>query len=140
MINEAMLHALARSDPRVFAETIRQYGLEIIGIKDTDPLRKQVQPESVSAVASAMAEAVNDSIEMTTDAIIAKRIAEEYGYIVKILEATAPPLTKPMPKPGIKPGTAPERPERKPRREPWNPPRPAKEPEPKARRRGPDAI
>lgn len=138
------LRVLANGDPRVFAEAIKRFGLQVVGYRNNDPLETRVQSESVSAIASVLTEDADDQLDLPRSTVEAMRIAEEYGYIVKVLEemglpdeemgggTAAPPMAPP--KPGIEPGTKPQTPERKPRRKrkPFNPPRPQEEPAPKA--------
>jgi len=137
----SVLRVLAGSDPKVFAEEIKRFGLKVVGFKSTDPLKTRVQSESVAAIASTITEDVDTDKDLHPATVRAMQIAEDYGYIVKVLEemfgdeddegavATKPAVAPPKPKP--KPGTAPPK-ERPKRRQPWNPPRPAEEPTPKA--------
>ena len=143
--NLQSLRVLASGDPRVFAETIyRQFGLKVIGLRNNDPLESRVQKESISAMASVMTEDADELIEISPARLAVKRLAEDFGYIIKVLEemgtggvAAGPMAPAPAPvKPGTrpKPGNAPSRRKEK-RRDPFNPPRPAKLPKPKARGR-----
>ena len=141
---KSTLKTLAVGDPNVFAETLlRNFGLKIIGIKNIDPLETRVQSESIAAMASVITEDIDNIPDIHPIRLEAKKLAEDYGYIVKVLEemgvgtgdigmgpggpAVAPP--KPRTKPGIKPGREKRREKR---RDPFNPPRPAKNPMPKA--------
>jgi hypothetical protein len=142
------LRVLANSDPRVFAEAIKRFGLQVVGLRNNDPLETRVQNESVSAIASVLTEDADDQFDLPKSTVAAMRIAEEHGYIVKVLEemglpgeevgggVTAPPMAPPKPGVRPKPETRPGRPEpgRKPgrRRKPFNPPRPQEDPGPKA--------
>ena len=137
------MRILAAGDPSVFAEAIQRYGLMVIGRKNTNPLDRIVQSESVSAIASTITEDVDDSVGLASQSVEAMRIAEEYGYIVKIIEEMDYPgededmeeggvaTTAPV-KPKEKPGVMPDKTPKKPRRSPFNPPRPKKDPAPKA--------
>jgi hypothetical protein len=148
MASLSTLRVLANSDPYVFAEAIKKYGLRVVGLQNRNPLETRVQSESVSAIASTLTEDIDDPVDLPRQSVDAMRIAEEYGYIVKVLEemdlppepeeqdilglgiggGTAAPA-KPKEKPGVKPGRAPGK---DPKRKPFNPPRPQKDPAPKA--------
>jgi len=150
MANLSTLRILANSDPYVFAEEIKKYGLQVVGLRNRDPLETRVQAESVSAIASTLTEDIDDPVGLHPATVQAMRIAEEFGYIVKVLEEMglpgeemgggAPPMAPP--KPGIKPGGPGVRPgpgpgpgpgkRQQPKRKPFNPPRPQEEPGPKA--------
>jgi len=84
-MNIASLEVLAKSDPTLFAETIKQLGLLVIGTRESDPLQTQVQEELVSAMASAITEDINDNTELTAQQKAVYRLAEEYGYIIQVL-------------------------------------------------------
>lgn len=89
-ITMPVLECLAISDRRVFCNIMEYIGLPIIGIKNTDPLNKSIQSESVAAMASVLAEDVNDYIELDPERKAIKRMAEDYGYIVAISEKSPP--------------------------------------------------
>jgi len=78
------LRVLAKGDVNVFAESIKDFGLRIVGSHNTDPLESRVQVESVSAIASAIMEDVNDQVELPKKTLQVMRLAEEFGYIVKV--------------------------------------------------------
>jgi hypothetical protein len=130
------LTILADSDPRLFAETIRQYGLEVIGLKNNDPLEKQVQLETIESMASVITESIDENEELHPTILAIKQLAEARGYIVRLIDEApviAPPRTKPKPGREVKP-------DKEPKRSPWNPPKPAKLPKPKARSRDDEGI
>jgi hypothetical protein len=81
----AALKVLATSDPNVFAESIKNYGLEVLGKRNNNPLQTQVQEESVASIASALTEDVHTFRQMSADTRRAKNIAEQYGYIVQLV-------------------------------------------------------
>ena len=91
MVTLSALRVLANSDRRVFAEAIKSYGLKVIGLRNNDPLATKIQVESVSAIASTLSEDIDDPVGLSKKAEKAMQIAEEYGYIVKILEGTGLP-------------------------------------------------
>ena len=142
MTTLASLRVLANGDARVFAEAIKKFGLQVVGLRNNDPLETRVQNESIQALASTMTEDVDDPVGLSRDTISAMRIAEEHGYIVKVLEEMGLPgeemgggVAAPVapPKPGIRPRAKPRKPqERTPRRKPFNPTRPQVDPDPKA--------
>jgi hypothetical protein len=96
-------------------------------------------------MASVISEDVDDLPDIHPIRLEAKKLAEGYGYIVKVLEemgvgtgdvamgpaagpaAPAPVKPRTKPRPGEQPGKRREK-----RRGPFNPPRPAKDPKPKA--------
>jgi len=80
-----VLNLLASQDPNVFAESIKAYGLEIVGRKETDPLKTIVQSESVASIASAITEDVNTNRDISDNTRRAKQIAERHGFIVKLI-------------------------------------------------------
>lgn len=142
MTTLSSLRILANSDARVFAEAIKKFGLKVVGLRNNDPLESKVQSESIHALASTMTEDVDDPVGLSKPTIQAMRIAEEYGYIVKILAEMGLPQEDPMggtaapaapPKPGVRPGVKPgRRKERPAKRKPFNPTRPQVDPDPKA--------
>lgn len=77
---------LAKSDPALFKHLLRNEGLQIIGKRDTDPLNKDVQVESVLAIASTLTEDVYDQLELNPHQASLQRIAEDHGYMVAIEE------------------------------------------------------
>jgi hypothetical protein len=79
------LQILAKSDPELFAEAVKQYGLRVIGTREADPLKTQVQEELVSAMASAITEDINNNTELTTRQMAIYKLAEQYGYIVQVI-------------------------------------------------------
>lgn len=84
---EGVLRILARSDTAVFNEALRSFGLKIVGRINTDPLRTQVRNEDVAALASTITEDAYTPVELSTPAKIAKKIAEEAGYVVAVIES-----------------------------------------------------
>lgn len=138
MASLSTLRVLAAGDPHVFAEAIKRFGLKVVGYRNNDPLETRVQSESITSIASTLTEDVDGPVSLPRATIEAMRIAEDHGYIVKILEGfadggegeigggveTAPPPTR------TRPGSPTKKPKEK--RKPFNPPRPQKEPNPKA--------
>ena len=80
------LKILARSDPRLFSEALKQFGLRIIGMQNTDPLNTRTRTEDIASIASEITEAVDDYHEISNRATLARQIAEQAGYIVAIME------------------------------------------------------
>ena len=80
------LEVLANSDPETFAEAVKKYGLQVIGSRESDPLQTQVQEELVAAMASAITEDINDNTELTDMQQAIYQLAEQYGYIVHVIE------------------------------------------------------
>ena len=139
MTSFSTLRVLAISDKQVFAEAIKDFGLEVIGFKNNDPLNKKVQVESIVAMASAITEDADDNVDIPAEVIAAKRLAEDLGYIVRLVEGyddieSGGTITKPVtrPNPGTKPG---QRPKPRPKSTPFNPPKPSENPAPKAGKR-----
>jgi len=76
------LEILAISDKPNFERMLPKFGLKIEGKRDTNPLRSQVQEESVASIASELTEDYDTNIEINEKTAVAKSIAENYGYIV----------------------------------------------------------
>ncbi len=95
------LSILADSDARLFAETIKQYGFEVIGMKRTDPLEKDVQLESIASMASLITESIDEDMELNEIMGDIKKIAESRGYIIRLIdeneESLPPPPSPPSP-------------------------------------------
>ena len=81
-MNIESLRILAKSDKRVFAETISSFGMKVIGAKTSDPLDKQIQEESITAMASIITEDINDNADLTPAQVAIKKMAGEVGLIV----------------------------------------------------------
>lgn len=78
------LELMAVADRSLFEHHMSQIGLPVIGRRNNDPTEKEVQSESISSIASAITEDVNDSIQLNDYQKTAKKIAEDHGYIIKI--------------------------------------------------------
>lgn len=76
------LELMAASDRSLFEHHMSKIGLPVIGRRNNDPTDKHVQLESISALASCITEDVNDNVNLSDYQKTAKRIAEDYGYIV----------------------------------------------------------
>ena len=79
------LEILAKSDPTLFAEAIKKYGFQMVGIRESDPLQTQVQEELVVAMASAITESIDENAELTVEQQTVYQLAEQYGYIVQVI-------------------------------------------------------
>jgi hypothetical protein len=82
----AALEILAQSDPVVFAESIKKHNLRIIGKRDTNPLKTQVQEETVQSIASVLTEEISIQQELPANVRRVKLLAEKYGYIVELMQ------------------------------------------------------
>lgn len=80
------LEILAVSDPVTFEGLLYDAGLQIEGRMDDDPLNKNVQCESISAIASEITEDIHDFVDINPIVLEYKKLAEDYGYIVSFLD------------------------------------------------------
>ena len=83
-MNFESLQILAKSDPRIFADAIEEYGVKIVGVRNTDPLEKRAQQESVEAMASVLTSDIHDNLNFTPLQNAIKTIAEANGMIVAL--------------------------------------------------------
>lgn len=77
----------ASADPELFESMMSRIGLPIIGIANQDPLRKDVQVESIKAMADVITEDVDDNVDMHPALRQIKTLAESMGYIVSVESA-----------------------------------------------------
>lgn len=77
-----VMEVLAISDQPAFESLMASMGLKVVGVDDFDPLRRQVQGESVVSIASELTEDVNTYIDVSPHILPYKKMAEDYGYIV----------------------------------------------------------
>lgn len=80
---EAM-EIMAISDRPLFEHIMSQIGLPITGLMNTNPLEKDVQTESISAVASELTEDRHEFASLDPRRRLMKQMAEFHGYIVAI--------------------------------------------------------
>jgi hypothetical protein len=78
--DRAQLELIAGSDPSLFESILNKAGYKVIGRKDSDPLRTEVQSESVDSVASMISESVDDRSNFNMSLLA---VAELHGYIVE---------------------------------------------------------
>jgi hypothetical protein len=76
----------ANSDQALFNHCLSEAGLAIVGKRGRDPLRKNVQPSTILAMASAMTEDIHDLVELTPHQRALRTIAEQAGYVVALAE------------------------------------------------------
>jgi len=81
-LSRSQYELIASSDASLFESILNKAGYKVIGRKDIDPLRTQVQSESVEALASLITESANDVPQI--DTILA--VAESFGYIVQFIK------------------------------------------------------
>lgn len=77
-----LLKILAVSDPVVFENALNEVGLTILGRAKEDTLAPEVMAEQVAAIASEITEDRHDYADASNFTIAAKKLAEDYGYIV----------------------------------------------------------
>jgi hypothetical protein len=82
----AIFKLLITSDRGLFEHLINREGLQLVGLKNRDPLDTAVKSEAILAIASALTESVNDFTELTQRQSYLKHLAEQYGYIVALQE------------------------------------------------------
>ena len=80
------MEILAVSDQPVFESLMSYIGLRVEGKVSGDPLEKQVQTESIFAVATEITEDVFDYVECDPRLHGYKQMAEDYGYVVGFAE------------------------------------------------------
>lgn len=78
----AALEILAVADQPVFENVMEEIGLHVEGRIDDDPLKSQVQTESIAAIASELTEDRHTFIETNPNLHEYKKMAEDYGFIV----------------------------------------------------------
>lgn len=76
------LEVLAVSDRPVFESVMQEIGLHVEGRVDNDPLRQQAQSESIVSIASELTEDIHTYVGNDRGLQNAKKMAEDYGYIV----------------------------------------------------------
>lgn len=81
-----VLKLIAASDPALFEHHLRQAGLTIVGTKDRDPLRRELQTESVLSIAACLTEDADDTLVLTPYQRKLRGLAEEAGYLVGLVE------------------------------------------------------
>lgn len=81
-----VLALIGHSDPHLFEHYLKQAGLTIVGIKDHDPLRKEMQVEAVYSIASGMTESVDDQLVMTPYQRKLRDLADDCGFLVGLTE------------------------------------------------------
>lgn len=83
-MNIKTLETLARSDGGLFCEAVRDYGLEILGRRERDPIQPTVQESLIHAVASTVTEDAYNDVELNEEQEAVYQLAEKYGYIVRV--------------------------------------------------------
>jgi len=81
----AALESLAKCDAPTFCNILESIGLRVLGMHEFDPLDIRVKKQTVASLASNMAEAVDDKIDLDPDLAAIKNLAESFGYIVEII-------------------------------------------------------
>lgn len=81
-----VLALIARSDPRLFEHHLKQAGLTIVGEKNYDPLRNEMQAEAVHSIASGMTEDADDQLVMTPHQRKLRNLADDCGFLVGLTE------------------------------------------------------
>lgn len=85
MVSTETLEILAVSDRKLFENAIQEVGLHVEGRIHSDPLETQVQSETVASIASELTEDANTYVDASPEMLEAKKMAEDYGYIVSIV-------------------------------------------------------
>lgn len=80
------MQIMAISDRPLFEHLMKQIGLDVVGMVNTDPLQKETQVESVEAIASVITENRHDFVELNPELAAIKKAAEKLGYIVAVNE------------------------------------------------------
>ena len=86
-MNENTLRILANSDPQLFANALKKYGLEITGVANSNPLNTRARQADIASIASELTEGIYDYRELNPAQQRARQIAEEAGYIIAITES-----------------------------------------------------
>lgn len=82
-LTPAALKLMAISDKKLFESNMRKIGLRVVGLRSTDPTDGEVQSESILSLASVITENVNDNVVLSDYQKMAKKLAEDCGYIVE---------------------------------------------------------
>lgn len=76
----------ANGDHTLFRHCLAEAGLAVVGRRNRDPLRKNVQPSAILAMASALTEDYHDQVELTPHQRALQTLAESHGYVVALAE------------------------------------------------------
>ena len=80
------MEILAVSDRSVFESLMCHVGLRIEGEANTDPLKTQVQTESIASIASEITEETQTFIDCDPRIFEYQQLAEDYGFVTSIVE------------------------------------------------------
>lgn len=85
-MNLRALRLIVTSDPNLFEHHLNRAGLTIVGFVDRDPLRKQLQSESVYNIAAQLTDDIDIGVTMTRAQKQLQELAESAGYLVSLIE------------------------------------------------------
>jgi len=81
----AALEVLAKCDTSTFCSILESIGLRVLGTHKFDPLNIRVEEQTITSLASNMAEAIDDDIDLNSELAAIKNLAESFGYVVEII-------------------------------------------------------